>query len=935
MFQIKKAKDGSLWFATNEGVARFDGHAFKTFGVAEGLIDPTVFSLDIDKDGVVWVNSYTEGIYSIKGDSARPIQQNDAVKKWTSENTVVSLIHRRDTLWIGLNYSAPKMIVGDSQVFDIAPHPDSGLIKSYAIEVSPGEYLYGGTFGNSTVLNFEVYPLKEKATRVVLPFPGYMSYIGLVSCRLSNGDWITTKNTEAYCVGSDGSYFRLPLPELYPKISAFEDKNGYLWVGTINNGVWVMDPENNYKVIGHHLPNLSVSSIVEDHEGGIWLSTLQEGIFYLPVSELSYWGLEARDPGGRANALCVYQDELLIASHSGKVLSLKPKSSFLPQEGIQLINGDLSAIHKLGDSILVMGVDGGRLLLPDKKIWVPQSNWASKKVVITPHHLLTMHLTLNIIDRKTITHKLQKRGGCRNQEMVVIGTDLWIGCVNGLMRISYLEKDPFAKANHLLEGRVPDLTQDEGFLYAATGAQGVAIVDKQNLEIEFINEATGLPSNQCQLIHRDSVGNLWVVSKAGITRLNRVGEQWTVSKTWTLDDGLDAGTIEDLLVYQDTLWVGAEGGVWSIPIATSGFNAAPPLLTITSVELVQGSQATSTDLAALQHYNRNLRFNFAGISFRNAGHQQYRYRMLGLDSAFQTTTEQKVYFPGLPPGTYTFQVQAVNNDGVWSPIEARSFTIPRPYWQTWWFYTLLFFACLGMVSSFLLYRSRMLNTQQKMQLALLESEQKALSAQINPHFLYNTMNSVQYFVTKAQPAKAADHLADVSMLMRKVLQNTSSSFVSVAEEIEILELYLHLEQIRFDHQFEYSIEYATAPYWEKVKIPSMVVQPHVENAIWHGLMKEKRNSGKITIRLEENKAALKWIIEDNGVGREAAKTLSKRSGKRHKSSGVRLTQERLKILSQQSGQGYSVKIIDLYAAENQPAGTRVEISMPPHGYHER
>ena len=228
------------------------------------------------------------------------------------------------------------------------------------------------------------------------------------------------------------------------------------------------------------------------------------------------------------------------------------------------------------------------------------------------------------------------------------------------------------------------------------------------------------------------------------------------------------------------------------------------------------------------------------------------------------------------------------------------------------------------------YRERIRTERLELQLSVLENEQRALTAQINPHFIYNAMNSVQYYVLEEERAKAADLLAQFSNLMRKVLTNTKSSLISLEEELSILKLYLTLEKERFEHRFEYSFEVADSLDTDALSIPSMVVQPHIENAIWHGLLPKSDGVARLTVAVHDMGNSIDWVITDNGVGRgsqkQAATHVLKRQGG-YTSSGIRLTERRLNLLAQKTGKGYAIRIADLKSESGEPLGTEVTITM--------
>ena len=231
------------------------------------------------------------------------------------------------------------------------------------------------------------------------------------------------------------------------------------------------------------------------------------------------------------------------------------------------------------------------------------------------------------------------------------------------------------------------------------------------------------------------------------------------------------------------------------------------------------------------------------------------------------------------------------------------FTINPPFWETWWFRLLIVTVLLGGSLSAIMIRDKIRREKLDLELAVLENEQKALTAQINPHFIYNAMNSVQYYVLENERGKAADQLAKFSELMRKVLTNTKNSFISLKSELSILNLYLSLEKERFEQMFEYTLKVDEKLDQERLLVPSMVVQPHIENAIWHGLLHKQNGKGMVSVELLVDRGCLIWKVRDNGVGRKQTKVTAKASLDRdagYTSSGIYLTRRRLDLLSRKN-----------------------------------
>jgi sensor histidine kinase YesM len=292
-------------------------------------------------------------------------------------------------------------------------------------------------------------------------------------------------------------------------------------------------------------------------------------------------------------------------------------------------------------------------------------------------------------------------------------------------------------------------------------------------------------------------------------------------------------------------------------------------------------------------------------------------------------------YTNVPPGKYTFRVKGSNNDGIWNDQGiAITVIISPPWYTTWGFRGGAAGAGVYLVYIMVMTRIRQINRKHTIEKQILEMErqyfdleQKALRLQMNPHFIFNTLNSIQSYMISNEAETAIEYLAKFARLMRQVLANSRESFIPVKEELAALQYYLEIEQLRFEDKFEFEFILDPAIDDEFTGIPPMILQPYIENAIIHGLM-YKSTKGKVTLRMEQRPDYLFCVIEDDGVGREKAMQMARDSGLYRKSSGMLITQQRLDILNQNQPEQLKVMVIDKKHPDGTSSGTRIEIHMP-------
>jgi ligand-binding sensor domain-containing protein/two-component sensor histidine kinase len=337
----------------------------------------------------------------------------------------------------------------------------------------------------------------------------------------------------------------------------------------------------------------------------------------------------------------------------------------------------------------------------------------------------------------------------------------------------------------------------------------------------------------------------------------------------------------------------------------------------------------------LRHRQNFFSIGFSAIAYTLANDVRFRYRLKNFDDWTESTGRRFANYTNVPGGDYVFQLQAANNEGLWNEnMLELPIRISTPYWLTWWFR--IFIALVVFVAVYSLYRYRVNQVKKKQKMKseyekkLANVEMTALLAQMNPHFLFNSLNSIDSYIIRNESKKASEYLNNFARLMRLILQNSRSNYISLKDELEALDLYLQMEGLRFKNKFSYSIITEMNVDVNAVLIPPMLIQPYAENAIWHGLMhKTNGEEGKVIIHLSRCEGELVCIIQDNGIGRKKAAALKANKHSRHKRSmGMQITQDRIEMINKLYNINASVRIIDLEDENGNALGTKVELIIP-------
>jgi len=329
--------------------------------------------------------------------------------------------------------------------------------------------------------------------------------------------------------------------------------------------------------------------------------------------------------------------------------------------------------------------------------------------------------------------------------------------------------------------------------------------------------------------------------------------------------------------------------------------------------------------------NKGFDIEFQALAYPTDYKMEYSYRIIGLlDEWISIGRNQLITLPSLAPGEYTFEIKAGSPMSL-APVKKLQIIVHTPIYQKTWFILLLLLTCIAAVYVFLQWRIRRVRQQEEERAGInkkmAELELKALRSQMNPHFMFNSLNSIKNYILHAEPKLAAEYLSNFAHLIRMILQNSREKSITLQEELDTLILYIELEQIRFENKFEFSCEVGEGVQMEQIMIPPMLLQPFVENAIWHGLM-HKKEKGNLILAFSRAGDRILCIIDDDGVGRDKAAKMKSLTATRYKSMGMGITRDRIEIMNKMDTLGISMEVTDKVDQSGKSTGTRVIVNIP-------
>ena len=471
-------------------------------------------------------------------------------------------------------------------------------------------------------------------------------------------------------------------------------------------------------------------------------------------------------------------------------------------------------------------------------------------------------------------------------------------------------------------------------LLASSSLLGQSITDVENYTIE-----DELPSNYVQEIIQDGFGYIWVTTSEGTVRFNG----YDFNRLSKLDsiNVVRSSLQQDLIIFSEveavflkdkeitTNLIDAQGSHWFgtrnsglFYVLNPNYNSeAIPEIYFEFVGLNNKRFENPEAEITISPDFETLSIGYVTLNYPQKGRINYRYKIEGIHEDWIDTREKKMQFTALPDrGEFIFMVKAQSRSGVWGQPKSITLRFLTPYYKSWWFISLCVAFILFFFWAFIRWFFKRRLRLKALEAELQSLEGKALQSQMNPHFVFNSLNSIQSFIATGDTMKSEIYLSKFSNLLRKTLNNSRTTSVTLVAELENIQTYLELEKMRFEDRLRYEIIVDNDVEQDLIEIAPMIIQPFIENAIVHGIG-PKKEGGVIQIHISaKNNNALRCVITDNGIGRGASTI------KEHHSLGTAIVTKRLSLLSHEV-EG-TITYTDLKNLEQEPTGTKVELIIP-------
>jgi two-component sensor histidine kinase len=458
----------------------------------------------------------------------------------------------------------------------------------------------------------------------------------------------------------------------------------------------------------------------------------------------------------------------------------------------------------------------------------------------------------------------------------------------------------------------------------------------QTKKFELFNSRNGLVNDFLLSNEVDNKGNVWVAHNAGISRFDTASHTFT---NYSESNGLAVQEFNSNMrkMADGNIYISNRGRLLYFDPEQFKSNRNIPQVHINSVQVLNApfnftlDSVTHKKSITLTYDQDLITVDFSVLNFSHPDENKFYFR-LDKDTSWNKLNEGSVNLARLSPGDFVLHVTGSNDSGIMNPTgDTLYINILPPNYKTWWFRVLIILVLALLILEIRRRGIKRIKYEQNLKTEfnkqLAQAETKALRSQMNPHFIFNSLNSINSFIIEQKHELASEHLIQFSKLIRLVLDNSRSETISIEKELETLKLYVLLESARFDNKFTCDYHIDDDINVSSVMMPPMLLQPYVENAIWHGLM-QKEGEGTITIYISKfDEDLLKISIIDNGIGRKKAAELKSKSAT-HKSHGLKVTSERIEMMNKINSTNAQVHIFDLFDEQGHSTGTKVELIIP-------
>lgn len=938
VYRVLEDHEGFLWITTDAGIVRFDGKNFQLYTTQNGVPDNEVLYIEKEKDHRIWIGSYKQIPAYFDPVKNRFITPLDQEKQLWFENTLQMIMKPLKNG--GMFYGNYNHLIFKNGKLDSYGNNTGKWKGSIIEEFDDNSSLFWGFFEekNSPNKNYGIFYYKgDQAVDSVMIVKGKpeivkqgYSYKGKVYLWLTNTDeCVILSDIKANPIRFKRDTIHLPEPALN---YSFTEKNIYF--PTYSGRIYIYDQENlQLKDIVHG--DYLVNGYGEDSKGNQYVSTVDKGLIIYRNYRLKKVNIPKSFEHTNFMSIAQRKDGTLFAgNYHGEIAELKD-GQFSVHSTTNIATAKIRKILFYGKDIFTFSEQGIYRNYKQRITISKSRNISFAKTAISYNDsiiIIGTHFGLAELNTHTIkTRELILNGGPEKIRITALVKTkepfFYFGSIDGLYRYNYNNGECISLEfkDHKLKNRITALgyTKD-GLLWAATSVNQLVVLKNDKI-ISIIYLETEL--NAIRSIIEGKPGDVWISGSNGIRTIqySNSGNNFAYNiRKLTIKDGLQSNDVQELLYSNGTIYAATGSGVSIIP-ENYRFGEVDIPTHLVNMRIDQ-QDTIIANTYQLKYGQQDVQMQFSGIDLDG----RFNYFQYQMDNHKNwTNLYENSLNMQLRTGNHILKVRSVDVNGHFSnKILVIYLNVAVPFWQNLWFWV-IFGILLQILIIYIInrYQKRRRETKLSKKIARVQTaalEQQAFTSLMNPHFMFNALNSIQHYINMQDRKNANRYLSDFASLIRKNFDAAFLSFIELEEEIENIRIYLNLERMRFIDRLNYSITIDDELDTEDWMVPVMVLQPLLENAILHGIM-PSTIPGEIDIKCTITNNDLQIVITDNGIGLQNSRTLKKENS--HKSSGILLISKRIKALESFGTRPVSMAMEPAFESITNP-GNKVVLIIP-------
>ncbi len=862
VYSILQDSKFRIWVCTDNGIFMQHGESYKTYSTIDGLPTNTIFKAFENKlDGKVWFICYGFGLY----------YYDEGIQKFKCPNYNSKLIEilklgfindcafdSIGNLWITSKF---KELLCITEKGKIIRKPDR-LGKNSGFEILD--------LGQNMIMR-NIYSPNSQITqspRFKYVETNYNKYIvAPINWNISFPNYIKTDNdgmlvsylNKVLCFDKSRKYKQLNFESNV--LAMVQDDKKNFWIGTLRNGIVCVDSTftHIYKPLSG-LSNLSVTSIIQDVYGKIWFSTLTNGIYCISNN-----GVYCYLSGEKIQKIYKTRNKLTLVASNGRLLYGETNFNFkLVSEG-----NEIKEIYEFANQVFICKA------IYNKEIpkFLDIKNIAANSLCLTRKFIVLGNKTNLIFYSLNLKHFKNYIAPSPIFKVLALSDEtLLLGCLNGVYLFKNNKFEIVIGEQWPLNSRVNDIITRHGRIFVLTDGNGLYEFVNNSLKKIFSINGRNFSSIRCLVSANDST--FWFGTSRGLFKgiLNH-NLQIRFTLHLTTSTGLTSNTINNLLLLGDTLIAATNSGIC---VLNSRIRQNPIIAPIFFKSIIANYSDTIYNHCErevklfVQKKWRNILINFTQNSWLN--HEilgQISYRLMhngSITTPWTPISDNSVQFTNLSHGKYRFEIKIEDDITGEHYTSTADFEIEAYYYEKTWV-KVVFWCLMGLLAITAVWLIiRKVRYDHELKRKMMNAEISSLRNQMNPHFIFNALNSIQYLIFENNHEQASKFLSKFAKLIRKSLEFSKLNFISIKAELQFVEEYLEIEKLRFKDKFDYKIEVDSQIDPESDFIPPLMMQPLIENAIKHGFH-NKSDKGQIWLKLEiEEPGILKYSVTDNGSG---------------------------------------------------------------------